>query len=271
MSRSHRHQLQSRGLTLIETVIALALIGVLLAILVPALAAARVTSHRDQCGDNLRTIGAAWQSYLADHNDEFPYVPLQPAWHSAGMRFSRIDGTAFPDYNRPLTQYLNVFKTRDYAALCVCCPADRGISAAAAAAGTGDRTAFESYGNSYRAVAPIFDARLLGITEASRGMRRGEITTPPSKLLLCGDAVWYEVVNSTGRHADWHGEPNAGNLLLLDGSVRYWTLRPRGNAVSFDPLVAGMSAAPASASAPASAPDDEVPQTSPDAPPPPTS
>lgn len=225
------------GLTLIEAIVALALIAVLLSILLPALTAARVTSHRDQCSDHLRQIGVGWQTYLVENNDAFPYVPAQPAWHYAGMRFSRVDGTAFPDYNRPLTQYLGLFKTRDYRQLCVCCPADRGISAPAAAAGTGDRTAFESYGNSYRAVGALFDVRLLNITDESRGMRRHEITVPPARMLLCGDAMWHEVTSSTGRSADWHSEPNAGNLLLLDGSVQFMRLRPRGGPIMFSPLM----------------------------------
>ena len=28
-------------------------------------------------------------------------------------------------------------------------------------------------------------------------------------------------------HADWHGVPNAGNMLFLDGAVRFMTVKPR--------------------------------------------
>lgn len=238
MPRPIRLQLPHRGFTLLEVIIALVLIAVLLSILLPALSTARVASHRDHCGDNLRVMGEAWQSYLAEHDREFPYVPLQPAWLYGGMRFSRVDGTAFPDFNRPLSPYLHLFRTRDYAEVGTCCPADRGISAAAAAAGTGDRTAFESFGTSYRANAPLMDARAAGLTDESRGMRRSEIRAFPAALVLCGDAVWYEVAESTGRHADWHGVTNAGNILFLDGSVRFMTVTPKGvrGPMMFDPL-----------------------------------
>jgi prepilin-type processing-associated H-X9-DG protein len=163
---------------------------------------------------------------------------VQPAWQYGGVRFSRIDDTSFPDYNRPLTQYLNLHATRRGDELCVCCPADRGIAAAAAAAGTGGRSAFESFGTSYRANAPLLDVRLTGASQDFRGMRRNEITAFPAALVLCGDPVWYEIAESTGRWANWHDAPGAGNLLFLDGHVDFKTIRPREviRSLQFDPI-----------------------------------
>jgi len=234
-------------LTLLETAFALVLIAVLLSILLPALSSARVTSHKDQCQSNLRHMGEAWTSYLADHQDQYPFVPVQPAWQYGGVRFSTIDRAALPDVNRPLTTYLNLRKTRVYNEVSVCCPADRGIASDASAAGTGGRSAFESFGTSYRANAQLLDARLAGVSEEARGMRRKEITMGPSKLVVCGDAVWYEVAEATGRHADWHGEPDAGNLLFLDGSVRFQKITVPG-AMAFDPASRHPAAAGAGAS-----------------------
>lgn len=239
MPKPFRHPCRSqRAFTLLEVIIALALIAVLFSILLPALSSARVASHRDHCADNLRIIGEAWQSYLAEHEKTFPYVAPQPAWQYGGMRFSGMDRTALPDFNRPLTSYLHLFRTRDYGEVCTCCPADRGITTAdAVAAGTGERTAFESYGTSYRANALLMDARSAGLTDESRGMKRSEIRAFPAALVLSGDAVWYEAAESTGRHADWHGVPNAGNILFLDGSVRFMTVSPKGvrGPIMFDP------------------------------------
>ncbi len=237
-----RHSISRAGprpaFTLLETVIALALIAVLLSILLPALSSARVTSHKEQCAHNLGDVGEAWQTWLADHDKQFPFVPVQPAWLYGGVRFSRVDDAAFPDNNRPLTPYLNLHKTREYNQLCVCCPADRGISAAAAAAGTGGRSAFESFGTSYRANAPLLDVRLIGASEDNRGMERSEITAFPAALVLCGDPVWYEAAESTGRTADWHDVHNAGNLLFLDGHVDFKVVRPKEviRSLQFDPI-----------------------------------
>jgi prepilin-type processing-associated H-X9-DG protein len=58
-----------------------------------------------------------------------------------------------------------------------------------------------------------------------------------------GDPVWYEVRESTGRVATWHGSPDAGNLLFLDGSVRFVPVEPRPEvgAAVFDPLEPGLA------------------------------
>jgi prepilin-type processing-associated H-X9-DG protein len=73
-----------------------------------------------------------------------------------------------------------------------------------------------------------------------------------------GDPVWYEVAEETGRKADWHGQPNAGNLLFLDGSVRFLTVRPRRivGPILFDPAPVG---SPLAAPRPGSAPVDAQP------------
>ena len=238
MPRLPRRPSRHRAFTLIETLISLVLIAVLFSILLPALSSARVSSHRDGCADNLRIVGEAWQTFLADHDREFPYVPVQPGWFYGGMRFSRVDGTAFPDYNRPLTPYLHLFRTAHVQGSMHVLSGRSRHRGCGRSAGTGSRTAFESFGTSYRANAPLLDARAAGLTDELRGMRRSEIRAFPAALVVCGDAVWYEVAESTGRTADWHGEPNAGNLLFLDGSVQFMTITPKSvrGPIMFDPL-----------------------------------
>jgi prepilin-type processing-associated H-X9-DG protein len=238
-----------RGLTLLETGISLGLIAVLVSLLIPILSTARQSSYRDQCAANQRVIGQAWQTWLNDNDKQFPHVPLQPGWRWGGMRFSSIDDTAFPDFDRPLTAYLPLSQTTEYDRVCVCCPADRGIESPVSGLGTGDRTVFRSFGTSYRANAPLLDARLARLPASmrgepgsdERGLRRSEISTAPSRMVLAGDPMWYEVAESTGRTADWHGKPNSGNLLFMDGSVRFMTVRPRPmiGPMVFDPIMPG--------------------------------
>ena len=48
-----------------------------------------------------------------------------------------------------------------------------------------------------------------------------EIATVASRLVIMGDPVWYEVSHATGRNASWHGQEAMGNLLFLDGAVKY--------------------------------------------------
>ena len=229
-------------MTVIETLISLGLIAILFSILVPALSSARVVTHRDQCQNNQRLIGEAWNTYLEDHEQTFPLVPVQPGWYYGGVRFSGVDRIAFPDLDRPLTSYMHLHRTGEFDQLICCCPADRGVTDPQSSLGTGSRTAFRSFGTSYRANAELLDSRLTNVPGEPRGLHRYEITTPTSRMVLMGDPIWYEVAEVTGREANWHDRPAAGNLLFLDGSVRFVSIKPRtdrNQAIVFDPAMPG--------------------------------
>jgi len=218
-----------RGFTLIELLVVIAVIGVLVALLMPAVQQAREAARRTQCRNNLRQIGVALHNYHASHNmfppgyvAGAPYPATTNGWGWPAMLLPYLDQT--PLYNA-INFQLPVEHPANLPSVATTlpgflCPSDQTgsgkfqITDAAGAVIIGKAPA-----SSYAATVGDDSSDADGLTGngtfyRNSGTRIADLCDGTSTTVLVGERG-FGYVNGT-----WAGAPNAG--LVRAGALNPW-------------------------------------------------
>ena len=236
-----------RGFTMVELLVVVSIVSLLLALLLPALARARMAAQAAQCQNNLHQIMIGDSVYAAEHNEAVPIAQprrgVQSNYNFGGrypVASSVMGNYAAPPWERPLNSYVHptlpLGRDASFAELAdpdrfnfpaFSCPADRWYNYQENWAGSRiseDRSAYHAIGTSY-----VFNiawinwgpythiARGLTWDEGVRHFQRARSMYPSRFIAYYDDPADYQIGKRKLPPRGHHGIEHEHAVAFLDG------------------------------------------------------
>jgi prepilin-type N-terminal cleavage/methylation domain-containing protein/prepilin-type processing-associated H-X9-DG protein len=216
---------RGRAFTLVELLVVIAIIGILVALLLPAVQAAREAARRSHCLNNLKQIGVAFQNY-ADARKSLPpgYTAgtdldsTSPGWGWATYLLPYIEESALYqqlDRSKPVETQVAI-KTVVSVYLC---PSEQVNPVPFDVTSASMEVICSAAPSSYAATvgddaSEVDDATGNGVFYRNSNTRLKDITDGLSKTVFAGDRAWADT------HGIWAGAPS--NAVTRPGELNPW-------------------------------------------------